>query len=35
MTMQEQLRAALEAAQAAQTPVEVKQSNDLADRVIN
>ena len=35
MTMQEQLRAALEAAQAAQTPVEVKQSNDLADRVIH
>lgn len=35
MTMQEQLRAALEAAQAAQTPIEVKQSNDLADRVIN
>ena len=35
MTMQEQLRAALEAAQAAQTPVEVKQANDLADRAIN
>ena len=35
MTMQEQLRAAMLAAQSAQTPVEIKQSNDLADRVID
>jgi len=35
MTMQEQLRAALEAAQAAQTPMEVKKANDLSDSAIN